>query len=66
LPGEIGLNALSGIGLALSALERFSRRVSTILLTQIGKYEELVSHLSEENRRRLSNFARDVARILTD
>ena len=65
-PGEIGLSALSGIGLVLSVLERISRRFSTLLLGQIGRYEEMLSRLSEENRLRLSDFARDVTKILTD
>jgi len=64
LPQEIGLSALSGIGLALSALERINRRTATILLAQIGKYEDLLVQMSEENRRRLSEFAREVAQIL--
>jgi len=64
LPEEIGLSALSGIGLALSALERINRRTATILLAQIGKYEDLLMQMSEENRHRLSKFAREVAQIL--
>jgi len=64
LPQEIGLSALSGIGLALSALERINRRTATILLAQIGKYEDLLAQMSEENRHRLSEFAREVAQIL--
>jgi len=65
LPGEIGLSALSGIGLALSILERINRRFSTILLAQIGKYEGMLSQLSEENRLRLGHFAREVVSILS-
>ena len=65
LPKEIGLNALSGIGLALSALERINRHTATILLAQIGKYEDLLVQMSEENRHRLGEFARDVAQILS-
>ena len=65
LPQEIGFSALSGIGLALSVLERINRRFSTILLAQIGKYEDMLSQLSEENRLRLGEFAREVAHILS-
>lgn len=65
LPEEIGLSALSGIGLALSALERINRRTATILLAQIGKYEDMLAQMSDENRRRLSEFAREVAVILS-
>jgi len=65
LPEEIGLSALSGIWLVLSALERINRRTATILLAQLGKYEDLLVQMSEENRRRLSEFAREVAQILS-
>jgi hypothetical protein len=65
LPQEIGLSALSGIGLALSALERINRRTATILLAQIGKYEDLLVQMSEENRHRLGEFTREVAQILS-
>lgn len=65
LPEEIGLSALSGIGLALSALERINRRTATILLAQFGKYEDMLTQMSEENRRRLGEFAREVAQILS-
>jgi len=65
LPGEIGLSALSGIWLALSALERINRRTATILLAQIGKYEDLLVQMSGENRHRLGEFAREVAQTLS-
>jgi DNA-binding PadR family transcriptional regulator len=65
LPQEIGLSALSGIGLALSALERINRRTATILLAQIGKYEDLLVQMSEENRHRLGEFTREIAQILS-
>lgn len=64
LPEEIGLSALSGIGLALSVLERINRRTTTLLLAQFGKYEDMLTQMNEENRRRLSEFAREVADIL--
>ncbi len=64
LPQEIGLSALSGIGLALSALERINRHTATILLAQIGKYEDMLAQMSEENRRRLSEYAREVTQII--
>jgi len=51
--------------LALSALERINRRTATILLAQFGKYEDMLTQMSEENRRRLGEFAREVAQILS-
>jgi hypothetical protein len=65
LPQEIGLSALSGIGLLLSVMERTNRRFSTILLTQIGRYEEILMQLSEESRRQLGEFAREAVQILS-
>jgi len=64
LPGEIGLSALGGIGLVLSILERVNRRLSTLLLTQVGRYETMLSKLNEENRLRLGDFTREVTKII--
>lgn len=64
MPGEIGLSAIAGIGAALSLAERANRRASSFLLAQSGKYQTMLSQLSEENRHRLSDFAREVAKIV--
>jgi predicted ArsR family transcriptional regulator len=64
LPGEIGLSALAGIGMALSLVERANRRVSSFFLIESGKYHQMVALLSDENRRRLGDFARQVFRIV--
>lgn len=66
MPGEIGLSALSGINLVLSLLERINRRFSTQLLTQASKYENILSQLGEENLQRVSFFAREVTKILSN
>lgn len=65
LPGEIGLSALGGVSVALSMMERVNRRVATFLLAQSGKYHTMFSQLGEENRRRLSEFAREAAKIVS-
>ena len=65
LPHEIGLSVLSGIGMLLSVLERKNRRSSTILLAQIRHYEDALSQLSEESRRQLGEFTREVVQILS-
>jgi hypothetical protein len=64
LPGEIGLSALGGFSAALCMVERANRRASTFLFEQSGKYQTMLSRISEENRRYLSNFAREVAKII--
>ena len=65
LPQEIGLSVLSGIGMLLSVLEHKNRRSSTILLAQISKYEDALSQLSEESRRQLGEFTREVVQIFS-
>jgi len=64
LPGEIGLIALSGFGIALSLVEDVNLRFSTFLLEHSGKYQEMLAHLSEEKRKQLTDFTRDVIKIL--
>jgi len=64
LPQEVGLHVLSGIGMLLSVLERTNRRSATILLNQINRYEESLSQLTEESRRQLGEFTREVVHIL--
>ncbi len=63
-PGEWGLNALAGLILGLSLVEKANRRLTTMLLSYVQKYQEHLSKLSAENRRRLSDFAQEVMRIL--
>ncbi len=66
LSQEIGLSVLSGISMFLSVLERTNRRYTTILLTQIKHYEEALTQLGEERRILLSEFTREVVRILAN
>lgn len=65
LPHEISLSGLSGIGMFLSVLERERRRSSSILLAQVSRYEDALLQLSEENRRQLGEFTREVVHILS-
>lgn len=64
LPGEIGLIALSGFGIALSLVEDVNLRFSTFLLEHSGKYQEMLAKLSEEKRKQLTDFTRDVIKIV--
>lgn len=64
LPGEIGLSALAGISSALSMVEDVNLRFSTFLLEHSGKYQEMLTQISEEKRNQLSSFAREVAKIV--
>jgi len=64
LPGEIGLIALSGFGIALSLVEDVNLRFSTFLLEQSGKYHEMLAQLSEEKKKQLTDFTRNVIKIV--
>ena len=64
LPGEIGLSALEGISIALSTAENVNLSLSTFLLEHSGKYQEQLTRLSEEKRNQLSDFAREVTKIV--
>lgn len=66
LPGEIGLSALTGVGLMLSGFDRVNQRISIPLAAHIGNYEELLSHLGKDNLLRISGFARDAIHILAE
>ncbi|MBN1537534.1 MAG: hypothetical protein JW908_12425 [Anaerolineales bacterium] len=64
LPGEISLSALAGIGSALSLAERTNRHVANFLINESERYQTMLVQMSEDNRRRLSEFARQVAKII--
>jgi len=64
LPGELGLNALAGLAVGLSYAERANRRIARFLLSHTGRYQEMLSRLSGENRRRLADFVGEVMKIV--
>ena len=64
LPGEIGLSALAGMSIALSMVENANLSLSTFLLDHSDKFQEMLSQLSEEKRNQLSDFAREVTKIV--
>ncbi len=64
LPGEIGLSALAGMSIALSMVENANLSLSTFLLEHSDKYQEMLTQLSEEKRNQLSDFAREVTKIV--
>ena len=63
-PGEIGLSALAGISATLSLVENVHLDIATFFLEQSGKYQEKLAEVSEDKRNQLSDFAREVARIV--
>lgn len=66
LPDEINLNSLPGVSVSLSMVRQINKKTARFLLEQSGKFQTQLAHLGEENRNRLSDFAREVARILSD
>lgn len=64
MPGEISLSALAGIGSALSLAERANRQVANFLINESEKYQNMLVQMSEDNRRRISEFAREAAKII--
>jgi predicted ArsR family transcriptional regulator len=63
LPDEIDLNGLPGMSAAVSMFEQ-ANKAADFLLEQSGKFQSRLAQMGEENRRRLSDFAREVAEIL--
>ena len=63
-PGELGLNALAGLTLGLTLVEKANRRVTTLLLSYTQKYQDNLARLSVENKKRLSDFAQEVMNIM--
>jgi len=59
LPGE-----LAGLTLGLSFVERANRRIASLLLSYSRKYQEYLARLSAESKRRLSDFAQEVMKIV--
>lgn len=64
LPSELGLNALPGLTLGLMLVEKANHRVATLLLSYTQKYQDYLARLSAENKKRLSDFAQEVMKIV--
>jgi Mn-dependent DtxR family transcriptional regulator len=62
--GEMGLSVFAGLGIGLSAVERINRRLAGFLLMQSGRFQSALSELSDENRRRLTEFTQEVIQVM--
>lgn len=62
-PGEIGLISLAGIGAILSVVEDVNLKLSSFLLEQSEKYQEMFKQLNAEKQEQLTDFAREVTRM---
>jgi len=65
LPGEVGLNALSGLAMGLSLVERANRRLTDKLVTAVRGYQRSLAQLHGEGRRHLSGFVQEVMKVVT-
>jgi len=64
LPGEIGFQALVGLAVGLSYVERANRRIASLLLAYTNKYQEYLARLTAENKARISAFVQEMAALL--
>ena len=64
LPEEAGLNALGGLAVGLSFVERANRRLTVKLVASTRQYQDYLAELNAESRRRLSEFTAEVMRIV--
>ena len=64
LPGEIGLNALSGLVMGFSLVERANRRLTEKLVQATQPYQQSLARLGGEGKRHLSNFVQDVIKTV--
>jgi energy-coupling factor transport system substrate-specific component len=65
LPGELGVNAIPGLGAGLALVGRFNRRLSDLLLAQASKTQAHLSELSVETRKQLAEFTREIMDIIS-
>lgn len=64
LPGEIGLIALAGFIATLSLVEDVNINLATLLLEHSGRYQEMLMRISDNNRKLLTDFTRDVIKLV--
>lgn len=65
LPHEISLNVFSGITMFLSIWEKTNKRSAAFLSSQMNRFENAISQLSEESKRKLCDYTRDLIRIIS-
>jgi DNA-binding MarR family transcriptional regulator len=65
LPGEVGLNALGGLAVGLSLVERANRRLADKLVEATRFYQQSLARLGREGKGHLSNFVQEVMRTVT-
>jgi DNA-binding PadR family transcriptional regulator len=64
LPHEGGLRALAGLGAGLSLFSQLNERITDALLSQLDKYQQSLSEIGAEGRRRLAEFTQEVLEVV--
>ncbi len=64
LPGEAGLVALGGLTMGLSFVEQVNRQLIEQLLAYMGRYQQIVTNLNAESKRKLTGFVREVMQMM--
>lgn len=64
LPGEAGLVALGGLAMGLSFVEQVNRQLIEQLLAYMGRYQQIVTNLNAESKRKLTGFVREVMQVM--
>jgi len=62
--GEMGLEALGGLIVGISFVERANRRLTSELLGYLQEYQSLFGHLGTAEKKQLSSFTQEVIEIL--
>jgi len=62
--GELGLGIFTGLGMGLSVAERLNRRLASFLLVQSSRFQAALTQLSDESRRQLTEFTREVMQTI--
>ncbi len=65
LPQEISLNVFSGITMFLSIWDRTNRWSAAFFSSQMNRFENAVSQLSEDSKKKICDYTRDLIRMLT-
>jgi len=59
-PGEVGLNALAGLGVGLSFAKRLNQRLRKAFLDQTARFQSMLAQLDTESQRRLAQLTREI------
>ena len=65
LPHEISLNVFSGITMFLSIWDKTNRWSAGFLSSQMNRFENAVSQLSEDSKKKICDYTRDLIRMLS-